>query len=946
MTLPNCVDPTVRNSQGKSFWRTERAARKDAAFQAYKNLYHAGLINENLLPLTGKQELRLGESVDLPADLDVKEQWDPWIEQAHEWSQKPVTHQSFITVKVNDVVNEELSMVMTAPKAMPTLGPIDLYWDENTTFTLHFGESLPSKLTRENVAKMKEVTSVYLRGPYYKRFTKGNDFVTLFSPYIPASELGNWLSMNDKHTPATEVYSSGKPPLEMGFVHDHAHYDAPYIFLDWNIVEQEDGSPKVGLMCRPIPRRRNLMQRMAPAGSGNITEFADPEDQATASRVQSLPAEVCTFAKLPRAKALLGLFIPVVSDGLEKLLVVSRLRETILKDIGFETTRHVMTAISAPSAQRTTTYQQYEFFGDSVLKFVVSGQAFSDNPTWHERYLSESRDGIVRNPRLADAAIRTGLDAFILTKSFTPRKWAPPLLSQKKTATPETRKLSRKVLADVVEALIGAAYLEGGLPKARACIHTFLPEVSDHAPDFAIRSRPPTETKIANLDKLIPRIGYYFKHEYLLVEALTHPSCFYDVQTQSYQRLEFLGDAILDMVVISTIAQHSTSEISPGDMTKLKHALVNAHLLAFLCIEFTLTTETTHVSVIPAHSSKKLKTAESDKSTPQETQTPAAPTVIQEPETKQFALCDFMRSQSSVILNSQKATKKRHSALREEINHSLHDSNIFPWESLTRLNADKFFSDLIESILGAIFVDSAGDLDECAKFVDRLGLMGLLKRFLRGDVDVNHPVNVLQRLAKSEAVTYRSPPPTSGRDENGISCNRYSCSILIKNEEIATVSDCLNKDEAEVKAAALGVQVLKVRIKEEEEEAARKEAEEAPKREAEAAKKQEEAAKAKEEAAKAKMAGCNGDGDDGAKKTLGKRKREEGDVGKKESPSRNGDGDDNNDDVPSERKEDDDESASESESGPEPDPGPGRDGVNGDGDETMKDAPEAVNGSG
>ena len=37
--------------------------------------------------------------------------------------------------------------------------------------------------------------------------------------------------------------------------------------------------------------------------------------------------------------------------------------------------------------------------------------------------------------------------------------------------------MSTKTLADVVEALIGAAYLSGGLPKAATCLKIFLPEV-------------------------------------------------------------------------------------------------------------------------------------------------------------------------------------------------------------------------------------------------------------------------------------------------------------------------------------------------------------------------------------------------------------------------------------------------------------------------------------
>jgi hypothetical protein len=49
--LPNSISTSVRCTNGRKWWRTERAARKDAAFQAYVALYEAGLVNNNLLPL-------------------------------------------------------------------------------------------------------------------------------------------------------------------------------------------------------------------------------------------------------------------------------------------------------------------------------------------------------------------------------------------------------------------------------------------------------------------------------------------------------------------------------------------------------------------------------------------------------------------------------------------------------------------------------------------------------------------------------------------------------------------------------------------------------------------------------------------------------------------------------------------------------------------------------
>lgn len=44
--------------------------------------------------------------------------------------------------------------------------------------------------------------------------------------------------------------------------------------------------------------------------------------------------------------------------------------------------------------------------------------------------------------------------------------------------TIQHRKVSTKTLADVVETLVGAAFLNGDFTKALSCLRIFLPEVS------------------------------------------------------------------------------------------------------------------------------------------------------------------------------------------------------------------------------------------------------------------------------------------------------------------------------------------------------------------------------------------------------------------------------------------------------------------------------------
>ncbi|CAI7563793.1 unnamed protein product, partial [Penicillium palitans] len=57
----------------------------------------------------------------------------------------------------------------------------------------------------------------------------------------------------------------------------------------------------------------------------------------------------------------------------------------------------------------------------------------------------------------------------------------------------------------------------------------------------------------------------------LMQYALTHALCEYDTSTQSYQRPEFLGDTVLDMVVMAVIATHPGNGPGTNDIAQTFH---------------------------------------------------------------------------------------------------------------------------------------------------------------------------------------------------------------------------------------------------------------------------------------------------------------------------------------------------------------------------------------
>jgi ribonuclease III len=94
-----------------------------------------------------------------------------------------------------------------------------------------------------------------------------------------------------------------------------------------------------------------------------------------------------------------------------------------------------------------------------------------------------------------------------------------------------------------------------------------------------------------DLDGLSRRIGYEFTDAALLAQALAHRSwCSEHPGTQSNERLEFLGDAILGFVVAEH-AYMNHSDLPEGKLTDLRKAVVNAMSLADVAREVSLGAE-------------------------------------------------------------------------------------------------------------------------------------------------------------------------------------------------------------------------------------------------------------------------------------------------------------------------------------------------------------------
>ncbi|MBD3401945.1 ribonuclease III [candidate division GN15 bacterium] len=101
-------------------------------------------------------------------------------------------------------------------------------------------------------------------------------------------------------------------------------------------------------------------------------------------------------------------------------------------------------------------------------------------------------------------------------------------------------------------------------------------------------STSPVQTDLAEVQQII---GYHFHDQELLRLALTHRSAANhgDADANSNERLEFLGDSVLGLVIADRLYDDNP-DMSEGDLTKTKAMLVNETTLALVAREIGLNT--------------------------------------------------------------------------------------------------------------------------------------------------------------------------------------------------------------------------------------------------------------------------------------------------------------------------------------------------------------------
>ncbi|URE26504.1 hypothetical protein MUK42_18017 [Musa troglodytarum] len=459
------------------------------------------------------------------------------------------------------------------------------------------------------------------------------------------------------------------------------------------------------------------------------SEEVENEENLDKTYYVYLPPELCLIHPLPGALVRGAQRLPSIMRRVESMLLAVQLKDMIRYPVP---ATKILEALTAASCQETFCYERAELLGDAYLKWVVSIFLFLKYPQKHEGQLTRMRQQMVSNMVLYQYALNKGLQSYIQADRFAPSRWAAPgvlpvfdedskeaehSIFDEECPADETeplkdfyaddcienmredgevesdsscyRVLSSKTLADVVEALIGVYYVEGGEVAANHLMKWIGIQVDIDPHDIPCPKPyniPESIMRSVDFDALEGALNVKFRDRGLLVEAITHASR-PSSGVSCYQRLEFVGDAVLDHLITKHLF-FTYTDLPPGRLTDLRAAAVNNENFARVAVKHKL-----HVHL--RHGSSALEAQ----------------------------IRDFVKD------------------VQDELSRTG-----FNYFGLGDCKAPKVLGDIVESIAGAIFLDNEHD----ASIVWKV-FQPLLHPMVTPETLPMHPVRELQERCQQQA---------------------------------------------------------------------------------------------------------------------------------------------------------------------------------------------------
>ncbi|KAA1110895.1 Dicer-like protein 1 [Puccinia graminis f. sp. tritici] len=476
-----------------------------------------------------------------------------------------------------------------------------------------------------------------------------------------------------------------------------------------------------------------------------------------------LPLKLCQGTHIPRTIWKVFSYLPsltrLLHDSIQATALFMRL------DFPMTLLPRGIQALTPPGVGVPWDYQTLETVGDAFLKLATSVHVYLSHLRKGEGDMSHVRSKSVDNDYLRRKAIQANLPSSILGQRFRTDRFRDAQTEDGKELPNGnfSRNVPRRVLSDVVEALLGAGFLTGGIELGLK-IGTAL--------DLCFGGTTPWNERTLNIafegtahDKLASsillkcqaleeKIGYVFKEKLLLVQALTHRSA-NSFMTNCYEREEWLGDAVVDMWIVQH-AYKRFDNATAEELTLARAKLVSNGSLGFLAIK------KLGLHKVIMHRSESFEQA---------------------------------------CVEAIKAIEPFTSI--EEFFSNL--ENLF-----VVFDPPKILNDVLEAIVGAVFIDSRFDLPTVYRTIDKIfeDVTPGLSRIVARD-----PLSTMLRLRdqyqcaelRRVSTTIKEPNP-EGEDKDPISVK--VCRIELHGQEIASGRHASSASVAEQRASLAALKVL------------------------------------------------------------------------------------------------------------------------------------------
>ncbi|TDZ40611.1 Dicer-like protein 1 [Colletotrichum spinosum] len=799
--------------------RNKQSARCSAAFEMCKELIKKKYIDHYLNPvfvkkLPAMRNARLAVSSNKSAQYKMRTQPEIWT-RLGDFNRLFVTVLKLATPEAIGRTSKPL--LLLTREQLPDLPDIPLFFgNEQHSKVLPVSLPVPIAVSAERARILKEFTFRVFKDvfskeyeapvsdtPYFFAPTKQSHSVVLSDIDCPAS-LVDWEHLHstagkeymswDNETPdkffkdklVTDPYAGSRKLYLRGVRKDMKPLDpVPEGVPDpghraWGDarVEKNIKEYSVSLWMKSRLERSSKWRVDQPVVEAEVVslrrnlldDFIEQTEEI--SRICYVILEPMRVSTLPIETTIMAFAFPAIIHRINSVMIALDACDYLQLEIRPDLALEAMTKDSDNSDEHDqekinfqggmgNNYERLEFLGDCFLKMATTIAIFTSRPDDDEFQYHVQRMLLICNQNLFNKAVDRKLQEYVRSQSFDRRSWYPQGLKlvRGKAGQPiDQHALADKSIADVCEALIGAAYLtyadSGNYDMAIRAVTVMVREKTHRMTSwkdyYAAYSAPPwqfrDETVMQREDarRIKEKLGYEFKSPALLRSAFKHPSYPRAYENlPNYQRLEFLGDALLDMVCVDFLFKRFPNA-DPQWLTEHKMAMVSNQFLASLCVKLGL-----HKHILVGSSSMMSATEE------------------------------FVSS-----LN----------LAQSEAEAEAGETKIFSQDYWTNVKSSpKYLSDVVEAYVGAVFVDSGYDYSQVCAFFDKNIRPFFTDMALYDSFANRHPVTKLSHLlyntygCQEWRLTTISAVPPASEGAQAVTSNKLATAVIIHGRPWASV---------------------------------------------------------------------------------------------------------------------------------------------------------------